>query len=759
MLRRFVLLLFFTALSLPIYAQPTLPDLPPQPGDNTPVDYSSSQLGHGLSGSYLISYLRDYFYYSQSAGKNYDNSRQYLYSKVDISGDQVYGLYTGFTATYDSTNTEVTASTQVYQSGAGINAEHLWPQSRFSEAGPMVYDLHHLFAAKIQANGDRSNYPFMNIDEADVTYWYLGASRLTTPPASEEQYQYSKFKSNTGFEPRDQTKGDVARAIFYFYSMYKDDANMLAVIDNPVFFNGMKNTLLEWHRQDPVDSLEEARNDKVEIWQGNRNPFIDDSSLVARVFFSDDAFALDFAGDEAGWRMSALPFGLSYADVYGDVFTQGFTGATISTGSPNIYAWNTANGSFEAITNASSTATNQQGHIIYLFEDDDLNTAGIQGGFPKSVSVQGFTTSTSATMRLHAPDLNSSGTINTDEGWVLLQNPFDRAVSVSSLLDALETASSKSFNQNMYVWNASGMSYDTYAADSEELIAPFQGFWVKLDELSVSTSDIEITRSAVESTSSRVLQKSTVSLPMIQLLATENTYQSEVSFVFDDWSSNAYDAEDALYLEPFDTKSIRFYSVDDEKTAYQNQHINLNGLEELRIPIHLSNLNGSVKVFINGITKQDFLVFWSDGITETPLFDGVTLEISQNKLLATESIPLHYQPVLKTNEATTYSILIKRPVTTSIEQLFEKPSDLSISEAFPNPFNPSTSFSLNGTFKGDINWTVYSVLGQQMATGTTTKQGSTEQVRLNFSTYAAGLYMVQFRYGNEFVLKKALLVK
>ncbi|MEA5557371.1 endonuclease I family protein, partial [Nodularia spumigena] len=236
----------------------------------------------------------------------------------DINGDQVFCLYTGFTATYDSTNTGVTASTQVYQSGAGINAEHIWPQSKFSEASPMVYDLHHLFAARVQANGDRSNYPFMNVTLEDVSFWYLDATKTAEAPILEEQHLYSKYKSNTGFEPRDDYKGDVARAVFYFYAMYKDHPNMTANAENVTFFDGMKSTLLTWHRQDVPDAKELARNTKVAAWQGNRNPFIDDTSLVARAFFSTDKIEAQWTGNE-GWRMSGVPFGKTYQQMYGSI--------------------------------------------------------------------------------------------------------------------------------------------------------------------------------------------------------------------------------------------------------------------------------------------------------------------------------------------------------------------------------------------------------------------------------------------------------
>jgi deoxyribonuclease-1 len=33
--------------------------------------------------------------------------------------------------------------------------------------------------------------------------------------------------------------------------------------------------LLDWHRSDPPDGHERWRNDRIEVLQGNRNPYID----------------------------------------------------------------------------------------------------------------------------------------------------------------------------------------------------------------------------------------------------------------------------------------------------------------------------------------------------------------------------------------------------------------------------------------------------------------------------------------------------
>ena len=93
---------------------------------------------------------------------------------------------------------------------------------------------------------------------------------------------YSELDNGRAFEPREDFKGNVARAIFYFWSVYQ---NRAVVKDDVSFFNGMKDVLYDWHKHDPVDEMEWNRSLGAEQVQGNKNPFVHDSTLVDRVYF------------------------------------------------------------------------------------------------------------------------------------------------------------------------------------------------------------------------------------------------------------------------------------------------------------------------------------------------------------------------------------------------------------------------------------------------------------------------------------------
>ncbi|REG87318.1 endonuclease [Winogradskyella sediminis] len=152
------------------------------------------------------------------------------------------------------------------------NREHLVPQSSFGSASPMKNDIHHVVPSDGYANGKRNNFPFGTVSSA--TWTSLNGSQL----GSSNVTGYS----GTVFEPIDEFKGDIARAILYFVTRYENNVDGYSSFE---MFNGTENQaledwaidmLLDWHYNiDPVDQYERDRNDAAFNFQGNANPFVD----------------------------------------------------------------------------------------------------------------------------------------------------------------------------------------------------------------------------------------------------------------------------------------------------------------------------------------------------------------------------------------------------------------------------------------------------------------------------------------------------
>lgn len=144
-----------------------------------------------------------------------------------------------------------------------INAEHSWPQSRFTSKfskGLQKADLHHLFPTHSKVNSIRGNFPFgevENVKNAPCDGGVLGSDNDS---------------SRKQFEPDDETKGNIARALFYFSTRYDTK------IDDT-----QEAYLRLWNILDPVDDFERLRNEKIYSLQYIRNPFIDKPELIDEI--------------------------------------------------------------------------------------------------------------------------------------------------------------------------------------------------------------------------------------------------------------------------------------------------------------------------------------------------------------------------------------------------------------------------------------------------------------------------------------------
>lgn len=148
--------------------------------------------------------------------------------------------------------------------GAKVNVEHSWPQSHFTKAYPdemQKSDLHHLFPTDPEVNRIRGNNPFGEVDR-DMEHLSCKGPR----------FGLGTYGSQEVFEPPQNVKGNIARALFYFAIRYQ-----LKI------YTQEEDVLRQWHREDPVDQDEMNRHEEIFRLQNNRNPFIDFPELVERI--------------------------------------------------------------------------------------------------------------------------------------------------------------------------------------------------------------------------------------------------------------------------------------------------------------------------------------------------------------------------------------------------------------------------------------------------------------------------------------------
>ncbi len=154
---------------------------------------------------------------------------------------------------------------------------HSWMPTYPSTNGPEYSDYFNLFPTnQNNANAVRSNYPLGEVINVQSTY--LGC----------------KFGTNAAgqqvFEPRDEQKGDAARAMFYMALCYNTQAQNWGLpnpISASILYGQDQNLLKAWHYQDLPDAREIAKNDYLDSLQGNRNPFIDSVNYACYIDFDN----------------------------------------------------------------------------------------------------------------------------------------------------------------------------------------------------------------------------------------------------------------------------------------------------------------------------------------------------------------------------------------------------------------------------------------------------------------------------------------
>ena len=238
----------------------------------------------GEEGQALLDKLVDS--YKPVVSLNYGETRDTLYLRVYRQDDSVHCVYTDHTLHLPN---GVDPSTHLLKGGTdnGINTEHVYPRSKGAEFGAAKSDMHHLFPTRARVNTERGNSAFAEIDDSDTDLWFYKVNAVSSPPAQGIDLYSEKlempFFEDERFEPREDFKGDVARAVFYFYTMYKAEADA----EDPFYFFKMCSDLCSWHQLDPVDSLEWIWNQRKAPYQDNKvNPYILDSTVAMRTFCS-----------------------------------------------------------------------------------------------------------------------------------------------------------------------------------------------------------------------------------------------------------------------------------------------------------------------------------------------------------------------------------------------------------------------------------------------------------------------------------------
>ncbi len=206
---------------------------------------------------------------------NYANTMINLFEARDTSDGRKYVVcsYSGYKAVYnppfDWTSND-------------FSREHSFPHTWMptypadNPEKPEYNDQHMLYPTKQNdVNAERSNYPLGEV--------------ITVQSSFLDGKVGFNVLGKKVYEPRDEHKGNAARAIMYQSICYTGVGGNLWNFPNPISatvqYGQDQEVLKAWHYQDPPDAYEIARNDFLDSIQGNRNPFIDSMHYACFIDF------------------------------------------------------------------------------------------------------------------------------------------------------------------------------------------------------------------------------------------------------------------------------------------------------------------------------------------------------------------------------------------------------------------------------------------------------------------------------------------
>lgn len=154
-----------------------------------------------------------------------------------------------------------------------------WWSERSEDYNLIAMDLHNIVPANKLVSSVRNDFPPGTVIQAayDNGYWKSGIGGING--------QETNF-----YEPPDRYKGDLARIYMYMSAVYPQalwhSRGVMIYVDGgyPLLTQYGRETLMKWHREDPVDAFELARNAVISKRQGFGNPFVEQPLLCEYIW-------------------------------------------------------------------------------------------------------------------------------------------------------------------------------------------------------------------------------------------------------------------------------------------------------------------------------------------------------------------------------------------------------------------------------------------------------------------------------------------
>ena len=475
-----------------------------------------------------------------------------------------------------------------------------------------------------------------------------------------------------------------------------------------------------------------------------------------------------------GFRMLSSPIATDFSELLSPVWTQGIPNATDSDASadPNVWIWDIASGSgdagnWEPVSDMENGIVPGTGFLAYIFEDDDGNTEGVAGGFPKRLTVNGAENFTGVT-----PPVNPNAS-----GWTLLGNPFHSSVRFGAL-------DRENLTNVIYVWDVNDEDGDVDGWDpgdndpgagswkswsvaagagdiSGGVIAAFQGFFVQ--NTTAGGGEVSFPASA-KTTGGEFLGKE-VQPELVRLELSGQGMRNSAWFSFRDGGSLEVIEGDAHKLAPLSSNHALLAGVKGDTPL--DISILPRPDSEFEFPVSVdATIPGTYTLTVTDMTLSNGQsLYILDRATNAgmALTKGMTYEFQLDRVAKLAVVNpfelLRSGPAKATAETEPRFVITgQKPVFT--EMPGDVPKKLELSQNYPNPFNPSTVISYSVPEQAHVRLTVYDMLGREIAVLVNELKGpGSYDVTWDATDFSSGMYLYRIEAGTKSMTRRMTLVK
>ncbi len=462
----------------------------------------------------------------------------------------------------------------------------------------------------------------------------------------------------------------------------------------------------------------------------------------------------------AGWRLLSLPVsGSTIEAISDDTPIQGIAGGIDASADANFYIYDDS-GAWEEPTNYSTAWGDGFGFALYFYD----NTSNGSNELPISIDATGLEPSSDVIINLN----KSTTTGGLNHYFTLAGNPFASNYNLNSI-----TQSGTGLQDNVHFWDDGAGSYDPEdrTANSGLIAATWQGFWVEIANTGTSTTiTIPTTGRTSNDTTKTFFSKAVSNQGDISFtLTSQNTVDKAIRLAFRDYASKDVDRADASKLVPLvSTYATMAFATNNMLKSVESLPYHLE--EEITIPLTITTVGISEEFSFAWTGLETIPAEWQITLHDYEMETSINMrDLNQYVFTEIADVQAKVNPLSTLKGPAAVSMKAKAephrfgitisPTSVSNE-LDENPKSFSLSQNYPNPFNPTTTINYTIEENGDVNISIYNLMGQKVATLVNEQKSAGQyNVRWDASRLSSGMYYYRLDANGQSITRKMTLIK